>query len=134
MCVAGSEDEKECADERIREKAEEWAGKTKWMSQVNGQMEVERGKLVWELLARPCLEHAASVWSTGGNVASKMLEAVQERVHLLHYHFHQPTVTMHHQASPSIKHLFSPPSFPLASSTLGLLALLYSCHRPACSK
>ena len=49
-------------------------------SSYNGQIEVERGRLVWELLARPSLEHAASVWWTGGNVANKRLEAVQERV------------------------------------------------------
>ena len=66
--------------ERMREKAEEWAGKMEWMSRVNGQIEVERGRLVWELLARPSIEHAASVWWTGGNVANKRLEAVQERV------------------------------------------------------
>ena len=66
--------------ERMREKAEEWAGRTEWMSRVNGQIEVERGRLVWELLARPSLEHAASVWWTGGKVASKRLEAVQDRV------------------------------------------------------
>ena len=35
---------------------------------------------MWELLARPSIEHAASVWWTGGNVANKRLEAVQERV------------------------------------------------------
>ena len=66
--------------ERLREKAEEWAGRTEWMSRVNGQIEVERGRLVWELLARPSLEHAASVWWTGGKVASKRLEALQDRV------------------------------------------------------
>ena len=27
--------------ERMREKAEEWAGRTEWMSRVNGQIEVE---------------------------------------------------------------------------------------------
>ena len=66
--------------ERMREKAEEWAGRTEWMSRVNGQIEVERGRLIWELLARPSLEHAASVWWTGGKVANRKLEAVQERV------------------------------------------------------
>ena len=66
--------------ERVREKAEEWAGRTEWMSRVNGQIEVERGRLIWELLARPSLEHAASVWWTGGKVANRKLEAVQERV------------------------------------------------------
>ena len=38
----------------MREKAEEWAGRTEWMSRVNGQeVEVEQGRLVWELLACP---------------------------------------------------------------------------------
>ena len=27
------------------------------MSKVNGEIEVDRGKLIWELLASPCLEH-----------------------------------------------------------------------------
>ena len=31
--------------EGMREKAEEWAGRTEWMSYVNGQIEVECGKL-----------------------------------------------------------------------------------------
>ncbi len=65
--------------EKIREKAEEWAAKTEWMSRVNGQMEVERGRLVWEL-ARPSIEHAAEVWWTGGKTANRKLEAIQERV------------------------------------------------------
>lgn len=47
---------------------------------MDGQIEVEQGRLVWELLAHPSLEHAASVWWTGGKVASKKLETVQDRV------------------------------------------------------
>ena len=35
---------------------------------------------MWELLARPSFEHAASVWWTGGSLANKKLEAVQERI------------------------------------------------------
>ena len=35
---------------------------------------------MWELLAHTSLEHAASVWWTGGKLASKRLEAVQHRV------------------------------------------------------
>ena len=31
--------------ERMREKAEEWVGKTEWMSRVNGQIAVERGRV-----------------------------------------------------------------------------------------
>ena len=37
--------------EKMAEKAEEWAGKMEWMSRKDGQAEVERGRLVWELLA-----------------------------------------------------------------------------------
>ena len=50
------------------------ANSQSWESSI----QVERGRLVWEPLARPSLEHAASVWWTGGKVASKRLEAVQE--------------------------------------------------------
>ena len=64
----------------MREKAKEWAGRTEWMSRVNGQIEVGQGRLVWEFLARLSLEHAVSVWWTRGNVVSKNLEAVQGRV------------------------------------------------------
>ena len=64
----------------MREKAQEWAGRAEWMSRVNGQIEVEQGRLVWELLARPSLEHAVSVWWTGEKVAHKRLEAVQDGV------------------------------------------------------
>ena len=35
--------------EKMKEKAEEWTGKTEWMSRKDGQIEVERGRLVWEL-------------------------------------------------------------------------------------
>ena len=66
--------------EKMAEMAEEWAGK---MSRKDGQVEVERGRLVWELLARPGLEHAAEVWSSwwpGGKSVNRKLEAVQERI------------------------------------------------------
>ena len=79
-CLAGSDDERECAGGKSEGKAEEWAGRTEWMSRVDGHIEVERGRLVWELLARPSLEHAASVWWTGGEVSSKKLGTVQDRV------------------------------------------------------
>ena len=45
--------------EKMVERAEEWAGKLQWMSKVDGVMNVERGGLIWELLARPAFEHAA---------------------------------------------------------------------------
>ena len=66
--------------EKMAEKAEEWAGKMEWMSRKDGQIEVERGRLVWELLARPGLEHAAEVWWPGGKTVNRKLEAVQERM------------------------------------------------------
>ena len=36
-------------------------------------------RMAWELMARPCLEHAAEVWWPGGKVVGKKLEAVQDR-------------------------------------------------------
>ncbi len=33
--------------------------RTEWISRVNGQVEVEQGRLIWKLLACPSLEHAA---------------------------------------------------------------------------
>ena len=36
--------------EKMKENAEESAGKTEWISRKDGQIEVERGRLVWELL------------------------------------------------------------------------------------
>jgi hypothetical protein len=41
---------------------------------------VERGRMVWELMAGPCLEHAAEVWWPGGKVVGKKLESIQEKV------------------------------------------------------
>jgi len=77
--LAGLEDERECEGGKSKGRAEEWAG-TEWMSRVNGHIEVERGRLKWELLARPSLEHAASVWWNEGKVASKKVGTVQDRV------------------------------------------------------
>ena len=64
----------------MTEKAEEWVGKVEWMSRVDGNKEVERGRLIWELLARPTLEHAAEVWGKGGKVLCRKLEVAQDRV------------------------------------------------------
>ena len=44
------------------------------MSKLNGKMEVDRGRTMWELLARPSLEHAAEVWLAGGQTARRKLE------------------------------------------------------------
>ena len=46
---------------KMVEKAEEWIGKVEWMARVNGEVEVECGRMAWELMAKPCLEHAAEV-------------------------------------------------------------------------
>ena len=43
------------------------------ISRVNGAMEVDRGRLIWELLARSCLEHVSEVWWTRGKEACKNL-------------------------------------------------------------
>lgn len=36
----------------MTEKAEEWAGKVEWMGRKDGQLEVERGRLVWSMQQR----------------------------------------------------------------------------------
>ena len=51
---------------KMVEKADEWVDKVNWLARVNGETEVECGMMVWELMARPSLEHAAEVWWPGG--------------------------------------------------------------------
>ena len=46
----------------MKEKDEKWGPRIGCMSRVNGKMEENRGRLIWELLAMSCLEHAAEVW------------------------------------------------------------------------
>ena len=46
---------------------------------MNGQVDVDRGRMEWKLVGRPNVEHAAKVWS-GGRSAWKMLESAQMRV------------------------------------------------------
>ena len=36
--------------------------------------EVDKGRMVWEFLVRPSMEHAAEVWGTGGHSACRKLE------------------------------------------------------------
>ena len=36
--------------ENMVNKAEKWAGKVMWMSRIKGQMEIDRGRMVWELI------------------------------------------------------------------------------------
>ena len=55
--------------EKMAKKEEEWFGRVTWTSRVNGQVEVDRGRMVWKLLARPSMEYAALVWWTGGHSA-----------------------------------------------------------------
>ena len=45
------------------------------MNRVNGQVEVDKGRRVWELLARACMEYAAEVWWTAGHSAFKKFES-----------------------------------------------------------
>ena len=63
----------------MAKKAEEWVGKVLWMSRVNGQVEVT-GRMVWELIGRLSVEHAAEVCWSGGRSACRKLEVAQVRV------------------------------------------------------
>ena len=64
--------------EKMREKAEKLEARIGCVSRVNGVMEVNSGRLIWQLLARPCLEHASEVWWTGWKTACKNLKNNQE--------------------------------------------------------
>ena len=66
--------------EKMANKAEKWVGKVMWMSRVKGQVEVDSGRIVWELMGRPKVEHAAEVWWSGGRSVSRKLESAQMRV------------------------------------------------------
>ena len=50
------------------------------MSRVNGQVKVDRGRIVWELLARPSIDYAAELWCTGGYGACRKLESAQMKM------------------------------------------------------
>ena len=54
--------------------------KLTWMSRVSGQVEVDGGKMVWKLLARPCTEYAAEVCWTGGHSACRKLGLPQMKI------------------------------------------------------
>ena len=66
-------DRKLCNNDRLEmaKRAEEWIGKVTWMSRVNGQVDVDGGRMVWELLARPSMVYAAQVWWTRGCTAQE---------------------------------------------------------------
>ena len=51
-----------------------------WMSRVNGQVEVDRERMVWELLAEPSMEYAAEVWWSGGRSTCRKLELTQMKM------------------------------------------------------
>ena len=73
-------DKKLCSNvhlENMVNKAEELVGKVMWMSRVNGQVEVDKGRMVWEFIGRPSGEHAAEVWWSGGCSACRKLESAQ---------------------------------------------------------
>ena len=54
--------------------------KLKWMSRVSGQVEVDGGKMVWKLLARPSTQYAAEVCLTGGRSACRKLGLPQMKI------------------------------------------------------
>ena len=60
--------------EKNMEKAEKWEVRIGCMSRVNGEMELDRGRLIWELLARSCLKHASE------KAVCKNLEKIQENI------------------------------------------------------
>ena len=60
--------------------AEEWIGRVAWMSTVNGQVEVDRGRMVWKLLARPSKEYAEMWWTEGRSAYWKFESNGQEIV------------------------------------------------------
>ena len=61
-----------------KKKAEEWIGRVTWMSRVNMQVEVDRERMVWELLARPSMEYAAEAWWTVGRSACRKFGVVTD--------------------------------------------------------
>ena len=63
-----------------KKKAEEWIGRVTWISRENGQVEVDRGRMVLELLARPSMEYATEVRWAGGHSACKKLESSQMKM------------------------------------------------------
>ena len=61
-------------------KAEEWIEKVVWVSNVNRKIEVYRSRMVWELLARSSLEHAAEICLTGTLLIESSLKMRREDV------------------------------------------------------
>ena len=42
---------------------------------MNGDVEVDRGRMMWELIGRLSVDHAAEVWWSGGHRACRKLES-----------------------------------------------------------
>ena len=42
-----------------------------------GQVEVDSGRIVWETIGRPSVEHVAELWRSGGCSVCKRLESSQ---------------------------------------------------------
>ena len=72
--------------EKIWEKSEKWwggGGGKNWLyEQSDGEMEVDRSRLIWELLAKSSLEHASEVWWSGRKAMCKNLEKFKRSVDL----------------------------------------------------
>ena len=71
--------------EKMGKRAEKWGGggggRIGCMSRVNGEMEVDRGRLMWELLAKSGLEHGCQVWWTRRKAACKNnVKKIQENI------------------------------------------------------
>ena len=50
------------------------------MSRMNGQVKVDRGRMAWESIRKPCVKHAIEVWWSVGHSAGRKLESAQLRV------------------------------------------------------
>ena len=50
------------------------------MARVDGRLETERGRLIWELLATPAVEHAVEVWNVGSKDRVHKLDAIHEMI------------------------------------------------------
>ena len=61
----------------MEKNGKECIGKVTWMSRVNGLVNIDKGRMVCELLARPSMEYAAEVWWAGGCTACRKLESGQ---------------------------------------------------------
>ena len=51
-----------------------------WKCGMDEQVEVYRGRMVWELLAKPSMEYVAEVWRSEGRSACKELELSQMKM------------------------------------------------------